>query len=211
MEVLVSSTGGERRCADAPEYCMTGSGWRIKERGARSLTLPSGPVEAALMTLERAGYADRQLAFWFADGEQTLATFTRLLGTDAARCLRGEITDWYVFRLIAPDQESLTAFARELQFTFRPVGELPCAAPPLGGRAASKCCVFKWFEQMGSRHLAAPDPELLHARASSPGSTSDFSKSAVPAVASYLDHAVWSSRQAAVGADATAAWCNPVR
>lgn len=130
VEVLVSSTGGERRRAHAPEYCMTGSGWRIKERRTHPLTLPSGPVEVTLMTLERAGYADRQLAFWFADGEQTLATFTRLLGTDAARRLRGQITDWYVFRLIAPDQESLTAFARELQFTFRPVGTVRADPPP---------------------------------------------------------------------------------
>ncbi len=122
VELLVSSTGGERRRAHAPEYCMTGNGWRIKERRAYPLPLPSGTIDVTLLTLGREGLTDRQFVFWFADGEQTLATFTGLLGTDAARRLRGQITDWYVFRLIAPDIESLTAFARDLQFTFRTVG-----------------------------------------------------------------------------------------
>ena len=57
-------------------------------------------------------------------------------------------------------------------------------ARPLGGRAAFKCCVFRWFEQIGARHLAATGPEVLRAPASSSWWQRRFLD-----VAQYSDHA----------------------
>jgi EpsI family protein len=118
VELLISSTGGDRRRAHSPEYCMTGNGWRIKDRSTLQLSLPIGPIEATLMTLSREGSADRLFGYWFSDGKGSWASFSGLLGEDATRRLKGRITDWHVFRLIAADEADLREFAQNLRFRF---------------------------------------------------------------------------------------------
>jgi EpsI family protein len=117
VELLLSSTGGDRRRAHAPEYCLTGSGWRVYDRVREQLELPDGPVEVHMLSLRRQGYTDRVLAYWFTDGQRNWDSFPRMLAEDTWRRLRGEVTDWHVVRLIAENPNDLFAFARQLHFS----------------------------------------------------------------------------------------------
>ncbi len=115
VELLITSTGGDRRRAHAPEYCLTGSGWLVCDRARQQLDLPDRPVDVHFLKLRRDGSADRVLAYWFTDGKQNWDSFPKMLAEDTLRRLRGEVTDWHVVRLIAEDAEDLIAFAGQLQ------------------------------------------------------------------------------------------------
>jgi EpsI family protein len=115
VELLITSTGGDRRRAHAPEYCLTGSGWRVSKRARQRLELPDRSVDVHLLSLRRDENAERVLAYWFTDGKKNWDSFPKMLVEDTLRRLRGEVTDWHVVRLIAEDSNDLIAFARQLQ------------------------------------------------------------------------------------------------
>lgn len=123
MELLISSTGGDRRRAHAPEYCLTGSGWQVRDRARQTLQLGDTSIETQLLTLRREPEADRWLAYWFTDGRQTWTSFLAMLREDTFRRLRGKVTDWHVIRLIGRSEADLRAFAEQLEFRL-------LAAPP---------------------------------------------------------------------------------
>ena len=107
MELLISSTGGDRRRAHAPEYCLTGSGWQVRDRVRQPLQLRDASIEMQLLTLRREPDADRWLAYWFTDGQQTWTSFLDMLREDTLRRLRGKVTDWHVIRLIGRNEADL--------------------------------------------------------------------------------------------------------
>ncbi len=123
VELLISSTGGDRRRAHAPEYCLTGSGWQVRDRARQTLQLGDTSIETQLLTLRREPEADRWLAYWFTDGRQTWTSFLAMLREDTFRRLRGKVTDWHVIRLIGRSEADLRAFAEQLEFRL-------LAAPP---------------------------------------------------------------------------------
>ncbi|MBI4566721.1 MAG: exosortase/archaeosortase family protein [Planctomycetes bacterium] len=101
VDVLVSSTGGDRHRAHPPAYCLTGDGWEPIRTGVEARSLGNGrTVPMTLMRL-RKGVAETTLCFWFTDGSEVHATFADMLLRDTLRRLAGRRTDWFIFRVIS--------------------------------------------------------------------------------------------------------------
>jgi EpsI family protein len=116
VDLLVTSTGGNRHNMHPPEYCMTGAGWRVEERTLESLTLGIGQVEVSRLALTK---DDRRLQFvyWFTDGEVRLSGYQDVLKEDMLRRFQGRRTNWYLFRVMAqPQAAALEEFLTSLEF-----------------------------------------------------------------------------------------------
>lgn len=99
VEVLVTSTGGDRHRAHPPAYCLTGDGWVVTAESRRESTMGGRPVPTTRMTLRR-GDRPLEFAFWFTDGVETHGTYADMLATDTLRRLTGRRTDWFLFRVM---------------------------------------------------------------------------------------------------------------
>lgn len=100
VDVLVTSTGGDRHRAHPPTYCLTGSGWEPGATEAISRTVGSGAVIP--MTRLRLGKLGRDISFayWFTDGTDTLASYNDMLVQDMLARARGRRPDWFLFRVM---------------------------------------------------------------------------------------------------------------
>jgi EpsI family protein len=110
IQVIITTTGGDRHRAHPPEYCLTGSGWAIAASTTGTLATPDGPVPATLATLVKDGVAVT-FACWFTDGSVVLAGFHEMLAEDGLRRLAGRKTDWALIRLFSTRPEAVSAFA----------------------------------------------------------------------------------------------------
>ncbi len=91
VDVLVTSTGGDRHRAHPPEYCLTGEGWAVASSGeAKART-------GTRVLLRREGRT-MSFQYWFSDGETELGSYAAMLFEDTLRRLRGRRTDWFLFR-----------------------------------------------------------------------------------------------------------------
>ena len=89
VDVLVTSTGGDRHRAHPPEYCLTGDGWSVASSAAsRTGTRLRLRRDARTMSFE----------YWFSDGETEVGSYAAMLVEDTLRRLRGRRTDWFLFR-----------------------------------------------------------------------------------------------------------------
>lgn len=110
VDVIITSTGGDRHRAHPPEYCLTGAGWALSNAESREARLSHGAAEIA----ERRFRKDAQemvLLYWFTDGQTIRGSYAAMLGDDTLRRLRGIRSDWILIRLIGPDPVALRDFA----------------------------------------------------------------------------------------------------
>ncbi|HEX7897930.1 MAG TPA: EpsI family protein [Planctomycetota bacterium] len=94
VDVLITSTGGDRHRAHPPEYCLTGDGWAVASSDEAK------PLPGTRMRLRR---GERRMSFqyWFSDGETRLGSYQAMLVEDTLRRLRGRRTDWFLFRAMS--------------------------------------------------------------------------------------------------------------
>ncbi len=114
VDVLVTSTGGDRHRAHPPEYCLTGEGWSVAS---------SAPSKAGPGTRLRLSREGRTMAFqyWFSDGETELGSYAAMLLEDTLRRLRGRRTDWFLFRAMTDaGDDTLDAFLSVFAWRLEP-------------------------------------------------------------------------------------------
>lgn len=100
VDVLVSSTGGDRHRAHPPAYCLTGTGWVTDSEEFAEPRLGDGT--RVPMTVLRMHHGDQRMKFcyWFTDGTRSHAGFSGMLLHDTLRRLGGRRADWLVFRVM---------------------------------------------------------------------------------------------------------------
>ncbi len=103
VQVLLTSSSGDRHRHHPPEYCLTGGGWIIQKSDNVTVTVGNGDRILAtrlVLTLE-----DRTKTFiyWFSDGEIRHPDYVSVTTDDSLRRLRGERTNWFLFRVMSSD------------------------------------------------------------------------------------------------------------
>ena len=110
VQLILTTTGGDRHRAHPPEYCLTGSGWSINRSERAELTTPAGPIPVTLADLEKDGQ-HVTFACWFTDGKIIVPGFHDMLAEDGLRRLAGQRTDWALVRLFSVQSAAVSAFA----------------------------------------------------------------------------------------------------
>ena len=100
VDVLVTSTGGDRHRSHPPAYCVTGAGWKTDSESYAETRLGDG--SRVPMTVLRLHRDDEKMIFsyWFTDGTQSHPGFSGMLLQDTLRRLGGRRVDWLVFRVM---------------------------------------------------------------------------------------------------------------
>jgi EpsI family protein len=108
VEVIITSSGGNRHHLHPPEYCLTGSGWKISKKESRKI-LFQGLIEREVgeLSLKKDGQK-RHFIHWYTDGETYFPDYLSMLAEDTLRRFQGKRTNWYLFRVLATERETLT-------------------------------------------------------------------------------------------------------
>ncbi|MBA3685478.1 MAG: EpsI family protein [Planctomycetes bacterium] len=127
VELVVTSTGGDRHRMHPPEYCLTGAGWSVVAERTDSATLSDGTiVTISGRSLTRADLG-LELAYWFSDGRMVLHSYQAMLAEDSMRRVRGVRTDWILFRVLARDRAAIDGFLAGLAYRTTPAAVAPQA------------------------------------------------------------------------------------
>jgi EpsI family protein len=120
VDVLVTSTGGDRHRAHPPAYCLTGDGWVITSESKIERPVGGRPTPMTRMSLRRDG-RDMAFSFWFTDGTEVHAGYKDMLAADLLRRLTGRRTDWFLFRVMSASGDALLdGFLAELSASLVP-------------------------------------------------------------------------------------------
>jgi EpsI family protein len=115
VDLIVTSTGGDRRRAHAPEWCMAGSGWLPKAQSVTTKKLGDSEVPMSRFLFAR-GAHELEFYYWFTDGTSVIPTYKQMLNEDLRRRFKGIRTNWLLFRLTAPSRDNdLDAFLTALK------------------------------------------------------------------------------------------------
>jgi EpsI family protein len=117
IEVLINSSGGNREQNHPPEYCLTGSGWKIVATHRKELNIGSfGSIEVTQIQLKK-GNRDKFFIYWFSDGRIMYPDFISMSIADMGRRLVGRRTDWFLFRMSCDSDISvMNEFIKSFQF-----------------------------------------------------------------------------------------------
>jgi EpsI family protein len=100
VDVLVTSTAGDRHRAHPPTYCLTGSGWEPRAPEVVSRAVGSGPaVPVTRLLLLKDGH-EISFTYWFSDGTDHFAGYNDMLVKDMLARARGRRPDWFLFRVM---------------------------------------------------------------------------------------------------------------
>jgi exosortase/archaeosortase family protein len=106
VDVVVTSTGGDRHRAHPPAYCVTGSGWETVGSEVTERRLGDGRIiPLTLMRLRKDG-SEFTFCYWFTNGAQSHASFSGMMLQDTMRRLGGRRADWFVFRILTGSGEA---------------------------------------------------------------------------------------------------------
>jgi EpsI family protein len=121
IDLIVTSTGGDRHHAHPPEYCLTGASWTLTGADTETFAVAGGPPSP--VARRRFSHEGQRLTmlYWFTDGSGIRGSYASMLGEDTLRRLRGRRTDWILMRLIGSDEAALDDFAA----SFRPAIAAP--------------------------------------------------------------------------------------
>jgi exosortase len=109
VDVLVTSTGGDRHRAHPPAYCVTGVGWDPVSSKTAEFRLGDGSrVSTTLLHLRKEG-RDLSFCFWFTNGTESHATYAGMMLHDTLRRLGGRRAGWAVFRVMTTAGEASLA------------------------------------------------------------------------------------------------------
>jgi EpsI family protein len=101
VDLIVTTTGADRRRAHPPEWCMTGVGWTVQSRNVIHKRLKEQEVPMTRMIF-RKDDAELEFYYWFSDGQKQYATHNEMMREDLVRRLKGIRTNWMLLRIIAP-------------------------------------------------------------------------------------------------------------
>ncbi len=100
VDLILTTTGGDRHRAHPPEYCLTGAGWVISQRSAGKITLGDGTTAPVSQLRLKKGAATTALTYWYSDGTTVLDGYRAMLTEDTLRRLGGRRSDWALIRVV---------------------------------------------------------------------------------------------------------------
>ena len=114
VDLIMTTTGGDRHRAHPPEYCLTGAGWVIAARSSGTILLGDGTsVPVSRLSLSK-GATTTALTFWYTDGSTVLDGFRAMLTEDTLRRLGGQRTDWALIRVVG-EAKNVERFLAQFQ------------------------------------------------------------------------------------------------
>ena len=123
VDVLVTSTGGDRHRAHPPAYCVSGDGWETVETDVSERRLGDGARVPMTVLRLRKGSEELTFCYWFTNGTESFAGFSGMVLHDTLRRLGGRRADWFVFRVMTPSGgAALDAFLAEFRPRLMPRG-----------------------------------------------------------------------------------------
>lgn len=120
VEVLINASGGNRHRNHPPEYCMTGDGWQIMSSEKKFKKIGANDeVHLTVMKMKKKSQK-KVFMYWFTDGKKSYSDYMNMMMSDTLRRVRGERTNWFLFRIISAEKESLMdAFLEEFDFSIK--------------------------------------------------------------------------------------------
>lgn len=119
VDVIITSTDGNRHNAHPPEYCMTGAGWKVLSQTKTNHMVNGDPTRMVQFELSL-NTNKLDFVYWFTDGTTQITSYHDMLREDMLRRMRGERTDWYLFRVMGrSNSSSLTNFLSSMNTDFR--------------------------------------------------------------------------------------------
>lgn len=124
VDVLVTSTGGDRHRAHPPAYCVSGVGWDTDASEVAERRLGDGSIVPMTLLRLRNGGRGMTFCYWFTNGAESHASFSGMMLHDTLRRLGGRRADWFVFRVMTESGEkALGDFLSGFQMRLDPRGE----------------------------------------------------------------------------------------
>lgn len=111
IQMIITTTGGDRHRAHPPEYCMTGAGWQIQDRRTEQMVMLGIGIPVTRLSLSRQAL-HQTMVYWFTDGGLAVGSYSDMLSTDTKRRLVGHRSDWALFRVIG-DPSDVESFLRD--------------------------------------------------------------------------------------------------
>lgn len=105
--ILISSSEGDRHNLHPPEYCFTGSGWKIIQTQQKDLQFSQAGLHPVTQITTQRGNSTLNGYYWYTDGRVYLPSYPAVIIEEMKRRAMGERTNWYFFRILAPDLETL--------------------------------------------------------------------------------------------------------
>ena len=105
--LLISSSEGDRHNLHPPEYCFTGSGWKIIQTQQKDLQFSQAGLHTVTQIITQRGNSKLNGYYWYTDGKVYLPSYPAVIIEEMKRRAMGERTNWYFFRILAPDLETL--------------------------------------------------------------------------------------------------------
>ncbi len=97
--ILVIASSCDRKKIHPPEYCQTGAGWSIEDKGRCAFRKKDGrEMEATRLSLfmEETG-VERTFVYWFSDGEKNFADYYSFIIDDTLKMLSSGKSEWYLY------------------------------------------------------------------------------------------------------------------
>jgi len=122
--ILVSASDGDLRRNHPPEYCLTSQGWAIDNRHQQTSAINSATKigEISRLTMTRNG-TSCQLAYWFTNGDIVQSNYSQMVLSGWLNQLYQTDRQWFLFRVIADDEKTLTDFLHTFRYTIPQEGD----------------------------------------------------------------------------------------
>jgi exosortase/archaeosortase family protein len=107
--ILVIASSCDRKKIHPPEYCQTGAGWSIEEKGRYAFRKKDGrETEATRLSLfkEETG-VERVMVYWFSDGKKTFADYSSFVIDDTLKMLSSGKSEWYLYALWTDQEDAV--------------------------------------------------------------------------------------------------------
>ena len=115
IKVIINASAGDRNSLHPPEYCLTGSGWKLSQENVINWT----NKQITEMRLDKADLK-KYFYHWYSDGTSYFKSYKEMLTEDSLRRLRGIRTNWFLFRIIADSPEPVTeSFLKSFTGSFK--------------------------------------------------------------------------------------------
>lgn len=118
VDVLINASGGNRHRNHPPEYCMTGSGWKIIHSEKAEIKVGGRTMRSTQMRMERDGVT-RIFVYWFDDGDESYSDYLTMMLADTGRRLSGKRTNWYLMRFFSDTKENILDFVEISHITIK--------------------------------------------------------------------------------------------
>jgi EpsI family protein len=136
VQVLLTSSSGDRHRHHPPEYCLTGGGWIIQKSDNVTVTVGNGDRIHATRLVLTLGDRTKTFVYWFSDGEVRHPDYVAVTTDDSLRRLQGVRTNWFLFRVMSSDgMDAVEGFLDTFEWTIgeeTATGENLVTAPPPG-------------------------------------------------------------------------------